>query len=121
MTHHNTEPLGSSMPRRGNRPPRVQRFDTEEPKVYCPNCRRGLSKTVPCKCGFNLENSDGFLKMSNDPDRKVITIEGIEYSYELFKQWGVDGSLPENVPFMVKDRGDGLNVERVKPSDYMGD
>ena len=41
------------------------------------------------------------LSIEDMPDRETIKIEGIEYSYELFKAWGI-GGFPAGTAFVVE-------------------
>ena len=49
----------------------------------------------------------------NDKEKKTITIEGICYSYELFRSWGKDG-FPIGTLFEITGREQGvISIKRI--------
>jgi|Deesub1362A_J573_1020465.scaffolds.fasta_scaffold00107_60 hypothetical protein len=60
------------------------------------------------------------LKIKAFPEREEIEIEGIRYSYVVFRDWGKNG-FPVGTVFKILKRGDTLWVEKLKETDREGE
>ena len=53
------------------------------------------------------------IDIEKDDRKQWVTIEGIRYSYSLFRDLGC--AFPLNMPFKIIERGDGtISIERLK-------